>query len=145
MDKLYHINFLTKSFRLSENVLFLLIFGQFLEFGGVACVWWYMGFQKLSHQFLLILLMVVYPPIFITSLLQCGNPVFIAFPAFFRKMLYYLIVYKGKILVSKKVTNITKTKNDTCQLQFSVPTSPKFLVTIRCYLIQRPVFVSTPA
>ena len=32
-------------------------------------------------------------------------------------MLCSLIVYKGKILVSKKVANITKTKNDTlCQL-----------------------------
>ena len=28
-------------------------------------------------------------------------------------MVYSLIVYKGKILVSKKLENITKTKNDT--------------------------------
>ena len=30
-----------------------------------------------------------------------------------KEMAYFLIVYKGKIFVSKKVANIKKTKNDT--------------------------------
>ena len=45
-------------------------------------------------------------------LLSCnGNTVFLAFPAFFRKtedMVHFQIVYKGKICVTKKVTNIIK-------------------------------------
>ena len=43
------------------------------------------------------------------------NPVFLTFPAFFRKveeMIHFQIVCNGKILVPKKLTNITKTKND---------------------------------
>ena len=90
--------------------------------------------------------MVVHPPIF--NFVMQWIPCFIAFPAFFRKIkkiVYSLIVYKGKVLVCKKVANITKTKNDTlCQVWFSTPTPPWFLVTICCYFILRPVFVSTP-
>ena len=44
-------------------------------------------------------------------LLSCnGNPVFLAFPALFRKieMVHFQIVNKGKILITKKVTNIIK-------------------------------------
>ena len=68
MDKFYHITFSIKYFRLSENFLFLHMFGQFLEFGGAGCVWQYMDSQKLSHQFLLILLMVSY---LLTNLYSC--------------------------------------------------------------------------
>ena len=115
MSKFYPITFFNKIFQIvwtfSVFTYFRSIFGTC---GGDVCLVVY-GF---SETFALVSPYFVNGIIFINQSLLLffnRNPVFLTFPAFFRKveeMLHFQIVCNGNILVPKKLTNITKTKND---------------------------------